>query len=234
MKKIINFFKNRYNNIIYKDKKFESEDEFYTYLFTKNPSWNSSEPNEDESIRWSEIEKEVKNMNLNRSTSDILEIGCGRGWLCNKLSHFGNITGIEPVEPVVNYAKKMFPSISFYALLPGPFLKQYPNKKFDLIVSTEVLEHVNDKPGFMSEILEMLKPNGKLLITTPRIEHFDDFIKVYGWEPNQPYEDWLSEDQVKQLLLDSKFEILSKKFFAPLPIKESMVNTTQMWVAKKI
>ena len=224
--------KNRFNNYLYKNKKFETEEEFYTYLFTKNPSWSSKEPNEDESIRLAEIKKVIENLKFNTNLH-ILEIGCGRGWLSGKLSHYGKVTGIEPVEPVVKYARKLFPHLEFYSHLPSAFIRQFPGKKFDLIVSSEVLEHVTDKKEFMEQVSNMLNPGGVAIITTPRMEHYNDFISIYGNEPGQPVEEWMTELEVKDLVLGSGFEIVDHTVFAPLPIKDKTINTTQLWAFRK-
>jgi 2-polyprenyl-3-methyl-5-hydroxy-6-metoxy-1,4-benzoquinol methylase len=232
VKKLLSKIRNRFNRFYYKNKKFKTEDEFYTYLFTKDPSWNSPDPNEDESIRWGEISTVIDSLPALRGR-EILEIGCGRGWLSKKLSAYGKVTGIEPVSPVIKYAQKMFPEIEFHADLPDSFMKKFPAKQFDLIVSSEVLEHVTDKPEFMKQVQSMLKPNGVVIITTPRLEHYDDFISVYGSEPGQPVEEWMSEPQVEELVLSGGFEIIKHKVFAPLPIKERTVFTTQLWAFKR-
>lgn len=224
--------KNRFNNYLYKNKKFNTEEEFYTYLFTKNPSWSSKEPNEDERIRLTEIKKVIDRLKLNGNLN-VLEIGCGRGWLSGKLAQYGNVTGIEPVEPVVKYAKKLFPHLEFHPELPGTFMEKFPAKKFDLIVSSEVLEHVTHKKEFMQQVKNLLNPGGVAIITTPRMEHYNDFISIYGSEPGQPVEEWMTEQEVKDLILDSDFEIVDHNVFAPLPIKDKTVYTTQLWAFRK-
>lgn len=224
--------KNRLNSFLHKNKKFKTEEEFYTYLFTKNPSWNSKEPNEDENIRLVEIAGVIDKLNI-AGDIDILEIGSGRGWLTNRLSKYGRAIGIEPVEPVVKYAKKLFPEHNFFAEFPSSFIQKFPEKKFNLIVSTEVLEHVVEKEEFMKQIQSLLKPNGIVIITTPRLEQYDDFVSVYGVEPGQPVEEWMSEEQVKELILNSNFDIVDKIIFDPLPIKDKTVYSTQLWVFKK-
>ncbi len=231
-KKIFNKVKTRVNRYFYGNKKFKTEEEFYTYLFTKNPSWSSPEANEDETIRWNEIKKELEKLHISGSTQHIMEIGCGRGWLCKKLSDYGTITGIDPVEPVIRYAKKLFPQLEFHTGYSAAFIQQFPDKKFDLIVSTEVIEHVTDKKIFMHEIRSMLKPNGVVILTTPRLEHYDDSIKAYGGDPNQPVEEWMSEPELKELLESTGFTIINKTFFSPLPNLEKTVLITQMWVGK--
>lgn len=232
-KKIYSKIRNRLNRYFYQKKQFKSEEEFYTYLFTKNPSWSSPEANEDETIRWSAIKTELEKIKQSKSNLEILEIGSGRGWLCKKMADYGSITGLEPVAPVVKYAKKLFPEIDFHAGFSSDFIKQFPDKKFDVIVSTEVLEHITDKTAFMQDVRTLLKPNGIIILTTPRLEHYEDSIKAFGGDPNQPVEEWMSESQLKQLLEETGFKILNKVFFAPLPNLDKTVLITQLWVGKK-
>lgn len=233
MRSFIKRIKDKLIHFVYKNKAFKNEEEFYTYFFTRNPSWNSPEGNEDENIRWSEIKNEIDKSELRSSATSILEIGCGRGWLCKKLSPYGTVTGIDPVEPVIKYAKKLFPSIEFHALVPSSFIERFPEKKFDIIVSTEVLEHVDDKKAFVSSIYDMLKKNGILILTTPRAEHFNDFIEFYGQDKKQPVEQWASEQELNDLFENSQFIVQNKNFFSPLNVRNRTVLMTQLWVCKK-
>ena len=99
---MIHFIKKVYAKLrflYYKKRKPKNEDEFYKFFYTINPGWNKPEPNEDESLRWAEIQKAISSLNIVLEKASILEIGCGRGWLCNKLNKLGAITiGIDPVE----------------------------------------------------------------------------------------------------------------------------------------
>ncbi len=223
----------KYHSFLFKRKKNISEEDFYTYLFTKNPSWNTKDLNEDETIRWNIIKKEIDKLNFDSSTVQILEIGSGRGWLSNKLSEYGNIIGIEPIQNVVNYARKLFPNIIFYVDNQTSFLKKEPSKKFDLIVSSEVIEHTHNKELFLSEVSNLLKSNGYFILTTPRLEHQNDFVKAYKIDPNQPVEEWLSELDLEEFFLKSKLKVVVKEFFAPLPNLTSNVFISQLWVVQK-
>lgn len=233
MKYIFKKIKNKILRFVYKNKTFKTEEEFYTYFFTKNPSWSSPEANEDENMRWLEIKAEIKTLTNGKPIS-ILEIGCGRGWLCQKMVEYGSVIGIDPVEPVIKYAKKLFPKIEFYPLIPNTFIKQFPTKQFDLIVSTEVLEHIDNKNAFMTDVNNLLKTNGTIILTTPRAEHFKDFIEFYGQDKKQPIEEWMTEEELNDLFIRNKFIITNKKFFSPLNSKNGIVLMTQLWTCKKI
>lgn len=233
MKNILNSIRTRLYNILYKNKTFKSEEEFYTHFFTKNPSWNSPEPNEDESLRWKEIGEMIEKCGIRTGGLKILEIGCGRGWLCQKLRKYGTPTGIEPVSGVIKYAKKIFPGIEFHAMLPSQYLEDHPGRKFDLVVSSEVLEHATNKSQFIAEAAKMLKPGGHILLTTPRAEHYQDFIRFYGEDSKQPVEEWVSEKEVLQLFSENGFEPIGKKFFSPLSGNHPEILMTQLWMCRK-
>lgn len=218
---------------LYRNKTFSSEEEFYTHLFTKNPSWSSTEGNEEELIRWKEIKVEIEKLEFRNHKLSILEIGCGRGWLCNKLLAYGKVVGIDPIKPVIKFAKKKFRNVTFFSETPSSFLYKNPESKFDLIISTEVIEHVKDKNSFVLDINKLLKMNGVVILTTPRLEHYQDFVKAFGDDPNQPIEEWISEAQLKSLFKNNGFSILSKRFFSPLVKNNETINITQLLVCKK-
>lgn len=103
---------------ILKRKNSDTEDEFYKKLFIENKKWNTSAPNYDENLRWTTIEKFlffIEGYNsansLNNKKNNILDVGCGRGWLSNLLMLYGNVIGIEPVRSVVEYGKNLFPTL---------------------------------------------------------------------------------------------------------------------------
>jgi SAM-dependent methyltransferase len=48
----------------------------------------------------------------------------------------------------------------------GQFLP-FPDNLFDTVISIDVLEHVADSSKFISEIYRVLKPNGKVILSTP-------------------------------------------------------------------
>lgn len=232
MKNIFRSIKNRVQFYFAKNKKYETEEEFYTFLFTKHPGWNSNKPNEDEEIRWAGLKSAIEHLKLSK-TSTVLEIGCGRGWLANNLSAYGKVTAIDPIEPVIKYAQKLFPTIEFHAGILPVFRDKFPNRTFDLAVSTEVLEHITDKVDFLNHVYAMLKPGGHLVLTTPRMEHYDDFKEAFGIDPNQPVEDWVTEAEITELFVKTNFQILDKKFIAKLPLKDREVFITQLWVCRK-
>lgn len=186
------------------EKKIIDENVYYKKLFVENPTWNSSEPNDDEESRWQVIKNMLDGIT---GTNEIIDVGCGRGWLSNKLTAYGEVTGIEPVSTVIEHAKKLFPNIKFYSLRPNEYIEKY-RKKFSVVVCSEVLEHVMDKSTFIGYLNLLTNEDGYLIVTTPRAELKKLWEEKYG-APAQPIEEWISTEDLKQLICQNGYSIVT-------------------------
>lgn len=212
----------------------KTEEEYYEEMFTRNNYWNKPTPNKEESLRWEIIENFLTQIHTEKPTLEILDLGCGRGWLTSKLSTFGNVYGIEPVKSVVLHARKLFPEISFSVGKSSDISRIFKNKKFDLVISSEVIEHVPDsfKANFVSDIERSLNSNGYVIITTPRKEEQKKWI-IYT-NPIQPVEDWMSEKEVETLFTENKFNIIDQKRFSVSPNNSDLlIEIYQLWLFQK-
>ena len=216
--------------------KADNEQDYYEKLFIHSSHWNTPFPNLEEWQRWLIIRSFIEEHiiedidNLNRLNFRILDIGCGRGWLTNLCSTYGEVTGIEPVKKVVKYAKMLFPVLDIRCQTPNELLEQQMN--FNLIVCSEVIEHVPDseKEVFVNNIFSLLKPDGHLILTTPRQEILSEWQQFTN--PSQPVEDWLSEQQVQ--LLFTNFEVMSKELLSIPPKKDiTPMPVYQLWLFRK-
>lgn len=75
----------------------------------------------------------------------VLDLGSGNGYLCSKLSAAGySVVGVEVDERGVQIAQAAHPSIPFYqySVEEDPSDLMRTEKPFDVVVSTEVIEHL--------------------------------------------------------------------------------------------
>ncbi len=99
----------------------------------------------------------------------VLDLGCGDGVLASLLSKNNSaVTGIDSDSDAINYAKKQLASnkkINFIqsSCINTPLL----DKSFEVIVSTEVIEHLENPDLLLDEIDRLWDKNGKIIITTP-------------------------------------------------------------------
>lgn len=226
---------------IFHRKDLQSEDEFYKKFFTENKKWNIATPNSDENLRWGTIEKflyfiEGYHAGLsNKSKRDILDVGCGRGWLSNILSRHGNVIGIEPVKAVVEYGRRLFPGLDLRIGTAQSLIDEGYSSHFDIIVCSEVIEHIADdqKIAFLNELKKLLKENGFLILTTPRKDAEAEW-KRYG-DPEQPIENWLFEEALAKLLTETGFKTHLLKRLSMSPLKKApQIEIYQLWLAQKI
>ena len=95
---------------------------------------------------------------------EIIDVGCGTGWLSAQLVAHGSVTGIDLADEVIERAKQRVPSASFIA---GDFLELDLGRAcYDLVVCLEVLSHVPDQVRFIERIAQLLRPNGYLILAT--------------------------------------------------------------------
>ena len=106
-------------------------------------------------------DKPFKNLN-------ILDIGCGGGLLSEPMSRLGgNVTGIDASEKNIAsakiHAKQNDLNISYFCNSPENFNS---NKKFDVVLNMEIVEHVEDVNLFIKKSSELLKKNGLMFVAT--------------------------------------------------------------------
>ena len=103
---------------------------------------------------------------LSSQDSDkILEIGCGFGYLtyAMKKSNY-NAIGIDLSKEVIEMAQAQFGE-GFSNDKIQDFIQK--KEKFDLIILTEVIEHIPDPIELIMECKKILSQNGAIFITTP-------------------------------------------------------------------
>ena len=103
----------------------------------------------------------------------IAEFGCGTGLMVTVPLRLAglNVHGWDIHEPSIRFGQELAESWKFdpECLQVGGFFEQPADSMFDLIIATEVLEHVDDDiwDSTITQLLEQLAPGGTLLITVP-------------------------------------------------------------------
>lgn len=101
---------------------------------------------------------------------DVLEPGCGEGRGIELLADkSGSYLALDKIQAVIDKLKPRFPQVEFRQAHFPPF-SEIGDGSFDVVISFQVIEHLKDDHGFLSEIHRVLRPGGKALISTPNIK----------------------------------------------------------------
>ena len=97
----------------------------------------------------------------------VLDLGCGDGWMCAELAALGaQPLGVEIADAAVQRARRHHPELEFRLAEIGGELPIEDNA-IDVVWASEVIEHVADTARWLSEVRRVLRPRGRLLVTTP-------------------------------------------------------------------
>ena len=99
----------------------------------------------------------------------VLDIGCGGGILSEPLARLGgSVTGIDPVEESIGvataHAKKQGLNIAYRAAAAEGLASE--GSTFDVVVASEVIEHVADIASFLKTCRALCKPRGLFIVST--------------------------------------------------------------------
>jgi 2-polyprenyl-3-methyl-5-hydroxy-6-metoxy-1,4-benzoquinol methylase len=168
--------------------------------------------NEEETIRWKTISKTINGLNLGKNLK-IADFGCGRGWLSGKLSEFGSVTGFDLSDKAIENAKSNFPDLKFECLDASASIPEKFKDHFDLVVSSEVLEHITKQKKYIQNLSSLLRKNGKLVLTTPNGKWKTEFYRNGREAWKQPVENWVKEQELIHLCKNEKVKVLNTTSF---------------------
>jgi 2-polyprenyl-3-methyl-5-hydroxy-6-metoxy-1,4-benzoquinol methylase len=99
----------------------------------------------------------------------VLDVGCGNGWMSAVFAERGcTVIGIDPSEQGVALARKAHPSVRFEVGEANErLLETLGEEPFDLVVSTEVVEHLYAPAPYAVGAFQALRPGGRFVCTTP-------------------------------------------------------------------
>lgn len=162
-----------------------------------------------------------KRLNNNFSSSplkniQILDIGCGGGFLSNSLTRLGaTVTGLDAnPENILTAKANNRQNITFINSTAEELLLQ--GKQYDCVCALEVLEHVTDPKEFVKICNSLVKPGGYLFYSTisrTLLAYLGTIAvaeNILGWVPKgtHSFEKYINPEELKQYIEDSGAKVL--------------------------
>lgn len=160
----------------------------------------------------------------------ILDFGCGAGHLIeemHRLNPAARFMGVDVSREALARARARCPYAQFFEDHEGA--SSIPDASADFVLSSEVIEHVYDTEQMASEIARVLKPGGKLLLTTP----YHGFLKnlaitLFGFDrhfdPTGPHVRFFSRRTLTALLERHALRVIQYGYYGRMyPFSHSIV-----------
>lgn len=141
---------------------------------------------------------------------DVLDLGCGDGRVSACIAAQA-LTLADVSEVALSRARRRLPGVRSVLVEPDAALP-LADGSFDLVVCTETIEHVRDVQLLLSEIRRVLRPGGRLALSTPAHGRLTGLAVLVGgferrFDPLSPHLRFLSRRSLVRLLREMGFEI---------------------------
>lgn len=152
-----------------------------------------------------------------------LVVGCGSGDEM-RLVNATMLTALDLSYVAVNKARQKA-SHGHYLQADGMRLP-FPDMSFDLVLTSEVIEHIPQPDEMLRDIWRVLKPDGTVIISTPNWFSFFGLARKVGeivlqrsiTSDNQPIDRWSTPQSLNQLLAATGFQTIHQRgawYFPP-------------------
>ena len=116
----------------------------------------------------------IKEIIETSNSNSLIDFGCGKGFLYNNKfkigdNEFKNLSDFWDIENIFLYD----PGVDKFST--------YPNKRFDGIICTDVIEHIPEPDKCIKIIKERLSKNGRIIFVFPNRKSFWQRIAGIKW-----------------------------------------------------
>lgn len=145
---------------------------------------------------------------------DVLDIGCGAGVSLLEIEALGaKAYGVEPNPKAQEVARKLNLNVYHGFITDNPF----PQKKFDYITASQVLEHDPEPKLFLNSCYKLLKPSGQVILSFPNFNSvYRKILGRYWLNWHVPYHiNFFTEESFKKLARSCGFKTVKMRTITP-------------------
>ena len=157
-----------------------------------------------------------------RAGQRILDLGCGEGQFAAELQRAGaEVLAVDVAQEPLRRARAAHPELEL-SLIACEGEWELPDASFDVVWAGEVIEHVADTAGWLSEVRRVLRPGGTLLLSTPAhplLRRLALALAPGAWErdldPRGEHLRFYTRRSLEALLADFRFERVRVRGLGP-------------------
>lgn len=117
---------------------------------------------------------------IKNKTGIILDVGTGSAWVAKHFNNSENTTiSLDISKKNVAVAKQKYPCKKHLPIVADSFKLPFSNNSIDVIIASEIIEHVILPKEFIAELYRVVKPKGKLIVTTPYKEKLRYYLCIH-------------------------------------------------------
>ena len=153
-----------------------------------------------------------------------LDAGSGTGWFSRKASERGAV--VHSMDVGVNILNQVAKKCDSHRTCGSALELPYKDDTFDVVMSTEVIEHTEEPYQAVEQLIRALKPGGILIITCPnRIWHFAIWIaNALKLRPYEGYENWVTYGGLRNRLANNNIDLEVYRGFHLFPFIIGLFN----------
>jgi 2-polyprenyl-6-hydroxyphenyl methylase/3-demethylubiquinone-9 3-methyltransferase len=122
----------------------------------------------------------------------ILDLGCGGGLVSAPLARLGaTVTGVDASEETIEAARTYAHDAGLAIDYRVGTAERLAGENFDLVLALEIVEHVADVPAFLQACATLVRPGGKLVVSTINRTQRAHLFAIIGAER---FLKWIPED----------------------------------------
>jgi len=115
-----------------------------------------------------------------KGINTILDVGCGKGWVSEHFLPKGvKVHSLDVSTSNPAKAKELYPSEDHKGIAADSFRLPFVDDSFNVVIASEIIEHVVNPVEFVKELFRVVKKGGNLLVTTPYKEKLIYYLCVH-------------------------------------------------------